>query len=215
MKLSKDSDVNPGDPTEYQSLRYLLHTRPELTFSVSYLSRFMENPRQDHMGAIKHLLRYIAGTVDYGLFYPRGRGEGFGILGYSDSDMTGDVDDSKSTSGMIYFLGENPATWNSQKQRVVALSSCEATDNFLEVLSVGGGIWSRGLATQRQQQSPHPELAPRRRGIPELGADGRAASVGRVHVHPPPQACAHGPPRRPPSCRGTAAPGHARHRGPR
>jgi hypothetical protein len=130
MKLSKDSDANPVDPTEYQSLigslRYLLHTRPELTFSVSYLSRFMENPRQDHMGAIKHLLRYIAGTVDYGLFYPRGRGEGFGILGYSDSDMAGDVDDSKSTSGMIFFLGENPATWNSQKQRVVALSSCEA-----------------------------------------------------------------------------------------
>jgi hypothetical protein len=114
MKLSNDSDANPVDPTEYrsliESLRYLLHTRPELTFSVSYLSRFMENLRQDHMGAIRHLLRYIAGTVDYGLFYLRGRGEGFGILGYSDSDMAGDVDDSKSTSEMIFFLGENPAT---------------------------------------------------------------------------------------------------------
>jgi hypothetical protein len=75
---------------------------------------------------VRHLLLYIAGTMNFGLFYPRGEGGGHGILGYSDNDMGGDVDDYKSTSGMNIFLSNNPATCNSQKQRVVVLSSCEA-----------------------------------------------------------------------------------------
>jgi hypothetical protein len=125
LKLSKEGNSSPVDQTEYQSLigslRYLLHTQPELTFSVSYLSRFMEKPHVEHMAAVKHLLHYVAGTLNYGLFYPRREGGSLGILGYSDSDMGGDVDDIKSTSGMIFFLGSNLATWNLQKQRVVAL----------------------------------------------------------------------------------------------
>jgi hypothetical protein len=85
LKLSKEGDSPLVDPTEYhsliRSLRYLLHTRPELAFSVGYLNRFMEKPQQDHMAVIKHLLRYVAGTLDYGLFYPRGNGGG-GALGF-------------------------------------------------------------------------------------------------------------------------------------
>jgi hypothetical protein len=130
MKLSKDSSSPLVDQTEYRSpigsLRYLLHTRPELTFSVSYLSRFMECPRQEHMAAAKHLLRYVAGSLEYGLYYPRVSGGTPRVIGYSDSDMVGDTDDSRSTSGITFFLGNNPATWNSQKQRVVTLSSYEA-----------------------------------------------------------------------------------------
>ena len=78
------------------------------------------------MVAVKHLLRYIAGTIDYGLLYSKhGNGE-LHLCGYSDSDLGGDVDDRKSTTGMIFFLGNMPVSWQSQKQRVVALSSCEA-----------------------------------------------------------------------------------------
>jgi hypothetical protein len=58
--------------------------------------------------------------------YPRGSGGAIELLGYSNSDMAGDADDSKSTSGTIFFLGEGTVTWRTQKQRVVALSSCEA-----------------------------------------------------------------------------------------
>jgi hypothetical protein len=126
LKVSKDSKSPKVDATEYRSLigslRYLLHTKPELTYSVSYLSWFMENPRQEHMGAIKHLLRYVEGILDHGLLYPRGDGGNFGILGYCDSDMAGDIDDCKSTTGLIFFIACSPITWNSQKQRVVALS---------------------------------------------------------------------------------------------
>jgi hypothetical protein len=75
----------------------------------------MENPRQEHLAAIKHLLRYVADIVQYGLFYPRGNRGAFGVLDYSDSDLAGDVDDSKSTTCMVFFIGNNPATWSSQK----------------------------------------------------------------------------------------------------
>jgi hypothetical protein len=73
----------------------------------------MEKPRQDHMAAIKHLLWYVADTLDFGLFYPRGNGGSFGVLGYSDSDLAGDTNDNKSTSGIIFLLGNYPVTWSS------------------------------------------------------------------------------------------------------
>jgi hypothetical protein len=79
----------------------------------------MEAPKKEHP------LRYVSGTLDYGLLYPSGDGGEINILGFSDSDMAGDIDDSKSTTGVV-FLGGNPVTWSSQKQSVVALSSCEA-----------------------------------------------------------------------------------------
>jgi hypothetical protein len=85
----------------------------------------MEEPATDHWAAVKHLLRYIAGTLHYGCKYKRSTGEPL-LLGYSDADFAGDVDDRKSTSGMIFRFKGNTICWQSQKQKVVALSSCEA-----------------------------------------------------------------------------------------
>jgi hypothetical protein len=64
--------------------------------------------------------------VDYGLLYPREKSGSLQILGYSDNDMAGDIDDCKSTTGVVFFLGDGAASWSSQKQKVVTLSSCEA-----------------------------------------------------------------------------------------
>jgi hypothetical protein len=86
----------------------------------------MESPKFEHLAAVKRVLQYIAGTPDYGLLYPRGSGGGLRILGYSDSDMAGDISNCKSMSGVVFFLGDGAASWSSQKQKVVALSSCEA-----------------------------------------------------------------------------------------
>jgi hypothetical protein len=130
LKLSKVGTEEAVNITEYQSvigaLRYLLHTWPDLAFSVGYLSRFMETPHTDHLTAIKRVLRYVAGTRDHGLHYTRREDEGLKLVGYSDVDMAGDIDTRRSTSGVIFFLGGNPITWQAAKQRVVALSSCEA-----------------------------------------------------------------------------------------
>ena len=107
------------------SLRYLTHTRPDLLFSVGILSFYMENPTQEHYNGVKRVLRYINGTEDYVLFYKKGdlKGE---LIRYSDSYVAGDCNDQKSTSGHIFFFGGMAVSWSSQKQSIVALSSCEA-----------------------------------------------------------------------------------------
>ena len=76
------------------SLRYLVHTRPNITYAVGYVSRFMEKPRQEHLVAVKHILRYIAGTVDYGIVYSKrcdidNKVMGYSLIGYSDNDLGG------------------------------------------------------------------------------------------------------------------------------
>ena len=78
----------------------------------------------EHMAAVKRVLRYVAGTLHFGCHYTRKKQAQ--LIGYSDSDMAGDVDTWKSTTGVFFFLGKNLITWQSQKQRVVALSSCKA-----------------------------------------------------------------------------------------
>jgi hypothetical protein len=132
------------DATEYRSLigglRYLMNTRPDITFAVNYLSRFLEKPKEDHCMAVKHLLRYVAGTLDDGVFYRREEKGVHQLIGYSDSDYAGDIDVRKSTSGMLYCLGSSPITWSSGKQKVVALSSCEA-EYIATAYGACQGVW--------------------------------------------------------------------------
>jgi hypothetical protein len=132
MKLKKGSDTPVVDATSYRSLvgslRYLVNTRPDLAFSVGYVSRFMKEPDEEHLSAVKHIIRFVAGTWNVGLFYPKKRGGRAELLGYSDSDLASDLDSRKSTSGVLFFFGKSPIYWQSTKQRVVALSSYEAED---------------------------------------------------------------------------------------
>jgi hypothetical protein len=114
LKLSRDSTAKEVDATQYWrimgSIRYLIHTRPDLAFAVGYVSRFMQRPTTEHQQAVKRILRYVEGTTDYGLHYPRCPGaENF--IGYSDSDLTGDIDTSKSTSGTLFFLEKCLIIW--------------------------------------------------------------------------------------------------------
>jgi hypothetical protein len=129
LKLSKNSNGSPVNATEYRglvgSLRYLVHTRPDISFVVGYVSRFMEAPTTEHLAAVKKILRYVAGTIDYDCSYKRAGVEAR-LLGFSDADMGGDIDTRKSTTGVLFFFGPCAISWQSQKQKVVALSSCEA-----------------------------------------------------------------------------------------
>jgi hypothetical protein len=129
LKLSRDSTMEEVDATQYRrlvgSLRYPAHTRPDLAFSVGYVSRFMQRPTTEHQQAVKRIIRYVAGTLDHDLYYPRCPGEAH-LVGYSDSDHAGDIDTSKSTSGVLFFFDKCLVSWQSVKQQVVALSSCEA-----------------------------------------------------------------------------------------
>ena len=149
LRLSRQSTAAEVDPTQYRrlvgSLRYLVHTRPDLAFSVGFVSRFMERPTAEHQAAIKHILRYVAGTLEFGLHYTKAPGRAR-FVGYCDSDLAGDIDTSKSTSGTLFFLGSNLVCWQSVKQKVVALSSCEA-EYIATTTAATQAIWlSRLLA---------------------------------------------------------------------
>lgn len=129
LKLSKVSTTTPVDATEYQGLvgylRYLVNTRPDIACAVGYVSRFMEWPTTEHLNAVKRILRYIAGTIDHGCHY-KPEDKKLKLLGYNDANMGGDIDTRRSTTGVLFFLGSSLVSWQSQKQKVVALSSCEA-----------------------------------------------------------------------------------------
>jgi hypothetical protein len=129
LRLSRDSTAEEVDATLYRrivgSLRYLIHTRPDLTYVVGYVSRFLERPTEKHFQVVKKILRYITGTLQYGLRYGRRTGT-TRLVGYCNSDLTGDIDTRKSTTGALFFLSKSLMSWQSLKQRVVALSSCEA-----------------------------------------------------------------------------------------
>ncbi|KAL8104868.1 hypothetical protein AgCh_028873 [Apium graveolens] len=128
LKLSMNDDSKFVDPTLYRSLvgslMYLTATRPDITYGVSLISRFMEQPKKTHWEAGKRILRYVRGTLGDGIYYQKGNDTK--VIGYCDSDWAGSIDDSKSTSGNVFFTGSSAITWMSKKQQVVALSTAEA-----------------------------------------------------------------------------------------
>ncbi|XP_056862395.1 secreted RxLR effector protein 161-like [Raphanus sativus] len=88
------------------------------------LSKYMQDPKESHGAALKQVLRYLCGTISYGLTYTRTRS--VELVGYSDSSHNVGEDDGKSTGGHMFYLDKIPISWCSQKQEITALSSCEA-----------------------------------------------------------------------------------------
>jgi hypothetical protein len=93
-------------------------------FVVSLISRFMESPKDSHWKASKTILRYVAGTTNYGLWYTPTKHSS--LIGYTDSDFVGSIDDRKITYGYAFKHGANLIAWASRKQPIVTLSSVEA-----------------------------------------------------------------------------------------
>ncbi|XP_074560810.1 secreted RxLR effector protein 161-like, partial [Curcuma longa] len=111
-------------------------------------SKYMERSTIMNHKVIKQILRYLKGTIYFGLVYIKGPQE-IGIFGYSDSDLAGDLDGRKSTSGMAFYFNESLVSWNSQKHKTVALSSCEA--EFMAATTAACHaliLWLRSLANE-------------------------------------------------------------------
>ncbi|KAJ0586508.1 putative RNA-directed DNA polymerase [Helianthus annuus] len=157
IKLSKeDPDVFADEGTCRSlvgSLMYLTNTRPDITYVVTKISRYMEHPKKSHWEAGKRILRYIKGMLNHGVIYSKG-GQGK-LMGFSDSDYAGNVDDSKSTSGHVFLLGSSPISWQSKKQKVVALSSTEVE---YMALSLAGcqAVWIKGILDELQGKIEYP-----------------------------------------------------------
>src|SRR3984885_12829257 len=106
------------------SLLYLTGTRPEIMHAVGIVGRFQANPKEMHLQAVKRIFKYLQGTQNYGLWYPRDTD--LTLHAYTDADWAGSVDDRKSTSGGAFFMGSRLDSWFSKKQSSVALSTAEA-----------------------------------------------------------------------------------------
>lgn len=127
-QINNNDDGEKIDQTQYQSLigtlMYLaISTRPDILHSVSKMAQRNADPRKNHMVQLKHILRYLKGTIDLKLIY---QPEGNQLEGYVDSDWGGNSVDRKSYTGFIFYFGGSPITWESRKQKSVALSSTEA-----------------------------------------------------------------------------------------
>ena len=103
---------------------YLTSTRPDIMFVVNLLSRYLAHPTELHLQVVKRVLRYIKGTLSYGIFYKQsGNAE---LFAYTDRDYTGDLEDRKSTSGFLFMLSSGAVSWSSKKQPVITLFTTEA-----------------------------------------------------------------------------------------
>ena len=107
------------------SLIYLMvATRPDIATAVGECSRFMESPGRQHWTAVKRIFKYLKGTWNYGLVYEANDEKA--IVGYSDADWAGCIDDRKSVSGYVFQMCKGSVTWCCKKQATVALSTTEA-----------------------------------------------------------------------------------------
>nr|GFA11982.1 ribonuclease H-like domain, reverse transcriptase, RNA-dependent DNA polymerase [Tanacetum cinerariifolium] len=122
-RLTKNTEGTLVNSTEYRSLigclRYLLHTRPDLSYSVRLLSRFMREPKEQHMKAVKQVLHYVKGTKDYGITYKHNGGDI--IQGFSDS---------------------------SYGQATIALSSCESEFIAAIAAAATQALWLKRLLSR-------------------------------------------------------------------
>ena len=156
-KLSRNDEGSGVDPTEFKrlvgSLMYLIATRLDILYAVSLISRFMEAPKASHWQVGKRILRYIAGTAEYGILYSSN--SEFKLIGFTDSDFAGSQDDRKSTSGYVFNLGSGEIAWSSKKQQIVTLSSAEA--EYVAATSAAcQSVWMRRILSDLQHAQNQP-----------------------------------------------------------
>src|SRR5438105_464361 len=116
-------------------------TRPDIAFAVSKLSRFTSNPGDDQWRVLERVMRYLLGTMNYGLHYS---GDPAVLEGYSDSNWISDADEIKATSGYVFTLGGGAVSWKSCKQTILTRSTIEAELTALDTVTFEAD-WLREL----------------------------------------------------------------------
>jgi len=148
QRLEKNDD-NPVNIKEYQaligSLTYAaMSTRPDITEALSVVSQFASNPNETHWKAAKRILRYLKGTLIYGICFCGNSNKDVKLSGFVDADWAGDVETRKSQSGYVFHLCGGPVSWVSRKQTVVAMSTTEA-EYVAAAFAAQELIWLRKL----------------------------------------------------------------------
>ncbi|KAL6558758.1 hypothetical protein OROMI_019108 [Orobanche minor] len=128
MQISADEAGKSVDQSLYRkligSLLYLTASRPDIQFAVGVCARYQVKPKESHFTTAKRILKYVKGTVDAGLWYPKEGG--FDLVGYSDTDLGGCKLDRKSPSGTCHFL---QLSRNTTSLEVAACRFCGCNSN--------------------------------------------------------------------------------------
>nr|GEY34160.1 retrovirus-related Pol polyprotein from transposon TNT 1-94 [Tanacetum cinerariifolium] len=128
LKLDEDPLGIPVDQTRFRSmvgsLMYLTASRPDVIFAVCMCARYQASPTKKHLEALKRVFRYLRGTINWGLWYPKDTV--MALTAYADADHVGFQDTRRSTSGSAQFLGDKLVSWLSKKQKSTAISTTEA-----------------------------------------------------------------------------------------
>ena len=126
------------------SLMYAsLGTRPDITYAVSILSRFSENPGRAHWDAVKRVFRYLSGTKNLKLTYGAAQ---FDLVGYSDADRSMH-EDRKAISGYAFLIDGGAVSWASKRQEIISLSTTES-EYVVIVHASKEALWLRSLIGQ-------------------------------------------------------------------
>ncbi|RVW21204.1 Retrovirus-related Pol polyprotein from transposon RE2 [Vitis vinifera] len=145
-KFCKENGVEKVDEGLFRSmigcLMYLTATRLDIMYVVSLLSRYMHCASEIHFQATKHVLRYVKGTIDYGIKFSQVKN--FILHGYSDSDWVGCVDDMRSTSGYCFSFGSSIFSWSTKKQEVMAQPMAKA-EYVVTTAAINQVLWLRKL----------------------------------------------------------------------
>nr|GFD48015.1 uncharacterized mitochondrial protein AtMg00810-like [Tanacetum cinerariifolium] len=124
-KLDEDKEGKAVDPSHYRgmigTLLHLAASRPDLQFAICMCARYQARPTEKHVHAVKRIFRYLRGTVNRGLWYPK---DSFvALTAFADADHAGCQDSRRNTSGSVQFLGERLISWSSKRQKSAAISS--------------------------------------------------------------------------------------------
>ena len=130
------------------SLQYLaMCTRPDIAHTVAVLSRYGANPGIQHWKAVKHLFRYLRGTVDLKLTYRPTPSVDAPFVAYTDADHGGNKDNGRSTGGYLVCVGSGAVSWSSKQEPIVMLSATEA--EYIAAVEAGKVIiWMHNILSE-------------------------------------------------------------------
>jgi hypothetical protein len=114
------------------NLIYLTHSRLDISFVVSVISRFMQNPKESHWKEVKRIVCYLKGTTHFGIKYCRSSDS---LVNFTDSNWAGDNDDRKSASSYVFLYSIGPLVWLCKKHKVVSLSTTK--EEYLGTIQQG------------------------------------------------------------------------------
>ena len=114
----------PYAPAVVSLMYAMVATRPYISHTVGVVIGFMHNPGRSHWNAVKHVFGYLASTKDHGILF--GPNSTLGVVGYTDSDFVGCVDNRKSTIGYCFKFGNGAISWKLKLQECTTTSTTEA-----------------------------------------------------------------------------------------